>query len=372
MIRPDIQALCAEWIGPDGLRIQDRIILAAYVPNLCDASGAPLYGLLRIDNLDEGRFSVSIQDPATWPAGGSRELSQRSIEEALVHELVHIRWIDLTADKRDATSLVQEERATWATAQALVAAKYDKRPADVRLMAARVELRARSARLGLPDIYISANTAATRRQTKGNGMAMDPATAKVLLDASESEDAAAMKQAIRKIVEDALTSGDSGPPSAPATPPMPADAGNGALPDDKNKPPMQMAPDKMARAMKAATDEAAAALALLRPAAKTELVRAMHADGVPLTPHAEKLILDAPSVQDAERLAAGMRAMAPSAPAARRTQAEPPPDASALAGLTRAQQAKYSQIAQNNSRRAEMYRTEALKANADAAARKGN
>lgn len=367
MIRPDIQALCAEWIGADGLRIQDRIISASYVPNLATDSGAALYGLLRIDNLDEGRFSVSIQDPETWPVGGSRELSQRSIEEALVHELVHIRWIDLTADKQDATSLVQEERATWATAQALVAAKYDKRAAEVRAMVARLDARTMVSRA---EAARGGNT--PRRAITGRRKMIDAATAKSILDALQGDDIEAMKAALRGIVESALTGGDSGPPSAPDAPPMPADAGNGTVPDDKNKPPMQMAPDKMARAMKAATDEAAAAIALLRPAAKNELVRGMRADGVPLTPHAEKLILEAPTVQDAERLAAGMRAMAPSAPAGQRPPANPPTDTAALAGLTRSQRAKYDDISKSNPKRAEAYRAESLKANAEAAARKGN
>jgi len=365
VIRPDIQAMAAKWIGE--LRLQDRIVRVEYVRDLRNPFGEPVYGLMQIENLDEGRFCVSIQDPDTWPVGGVRELSEESIEEGLVHELVHIRWIDVTADNANPAAIRQEERATWATATALLRAGKRQRASIVRAMSAHPAQWQKVQRAAL-----ARDGGASRSALARSKAMIDAATAKQLLDALDTGDPDAMKMAIRGIVEAALTGGDSAPPGAIETPPMPADAGNGATPDDKEKSPMQMAPDKYARSMKAATEEAVAALAVLRPAVKVELVRAMRADGITVTPHAERLVLDAPTVQDAERLVAGMRAMSPGGTSSAKPHAQPPTDASALAGLTRSQKAKYEDIAKSNPRRAETYRTESLKANAEAAARKGS
>lgn len=356
MIRPDIQALCAEWIGTDGLRIQDRIIAASYVPDLCNATGAPLYGQLRIDNLDEGRFTVRIQDPATWPVGGSRALSQRSIEEALVHELVHIRWIDLTAANQDAASLVQEERATWATAQALVAAKYDKRAADVRAM-----VRAMST---------GKTSALTRAQTKGRAM-IDATTAKQILDALGGEDIEAMKAALRGIVEAALTSGDNGPPSgADGASGMGADAGNNGADPNKDRPPMNMNDEqqKYSRAMRAHLSEAATSADILRKDAKAAIVRGMRADGLKMTPHAEKQILEAKTIEEAqslERMARSMSADPVEGAQVPRKGASPPTDRNALAGLTQGQRQSYQRHMRTDPDKAAKFLAQCTKTNAE-------
>lgn len=343
MIRPDLAALHAKWTGNDGLRLQDRLITFGYVENLCNASGAPLYGQLRIDNLDEGRFSVFIQDPSTWPPG-SRELSPETIEEAFVHELVHIRWIDLTADKADATSLVQEERATWATARALVRATTSQRAAMVRAMVSR--------------------TAATRRQTTGKGKTVD---AKQVLAAIKEQDEAAALQILEAWLAEQI-GGSAAPQSGNDAPDgMGADAGNGP-PDNKDKPPMNMRDQQTQyqRAMKAHLDEVKLGTDIVRRDAKAAIVRGMKADGLKLTPHAEKQILSAATIEEAqglERMARSMSAEPVDGAQDPKKPARPPVDKGSTAGLTRQQAAKYTQMHSSGNPRAEVYRTECLRQN---------
>jgi hypothetical protein len=341
MIRPDIAMMGAKWIGE--LRLQDRVITIRYVRDLASPGGAPVYGLLVIENLDEGRFSVLIQDPDTWPAGGSRDLSPEAIEEALVHELVHVRWIDLTADKADATSLVQEERATWATARALINAKGSTRAAMVRAMVAR--------------------KAATRLQTKGKTM-----DAAAVIAALKEADGEAALQILSDYVAEQL-GGTAGPPSGGAVDGMGADAGNGSAEDSKAKPPMNMADEQQrySRAMKANLDEAARGTAILREDAKRAIVRGMVADGIKLTPHAQKQILDAKTIEDAqslERLARSMSAVPVEGAKDPKKLAAPLGGKSGTAGLTRSQEAKYSQMSKAGNPRADAYRDECIKATA--------
>lgn len=348
---PDLQALAAKWISE--LRLQDRLITVRYVANLCDPGGNCVYGLMTIDNLDEGRFLIEVQDPSTWPVNGSRALSAHAIEECLVHELVHIRWIDVTAYNPNPASIVQEERATWSTAQALIRATSQQRAAIVRAMIAKSS---------------TPNRAFARR----NQM-LDAATAKQILDALQGDDMEAMKAALRGIVEAALTGGNNGPPSVPepGAPPAGQDAGNAQDPN-KDKPPIGMDDKMYSRAMAAEVasiramkseiakyrDEAKAVADMLRPQAKQELVRAMRGDGITITPHGEKLILDAPSLDIAKERAEGMRAMAglPAKPSVRQPHG--------ASSLTRAQQVEYDSIARTNPARAEMYRGECERENA--------
>lgn len=341
MQRPDLQAIAAKWIAE--LRLQDRIITVRYVANLSDPFGNLVYGLMTILNLDEGRFLIEVQDPETWPAGGSRPLSAESIEEGIVHELVHIRWIDLTACNPNPTALVQEERATWATARALVRANSSQRAAMVRAMVAK-------------------QRAATRQQTKGTGM-----DAKAVLAAIKDQDEAAALAILEQWLAEQIQGGASGPPSVqdPNAPPMNADAGNGD--PQKDKPPMNMGDkqnEQYQRAMKAdmaeirtMKAELVQCLEVARPAAKTELVRTMRADGIALTSHQEKLILEAKTIEEAKTLERGMRAMGatPSKPPARQ-----PADES---GLTSVQATKYRGMVAQNNPRAEAYRDECVRLN---------
>lgn len=371
MLRPDIQAIAAKWIRL--FRIQDRIITVAYVPNLVNpANGEPAYALMTVENGDEGRFRIEVQDPATWPRGSALQPTPKTIENAVRHECFHIRVRDFANG-----DVLAEERATWAISDAFDAIA----DGDVPNVAAMVVTQLARKTQTLSQIAdtvraMTANTAATRRQTKGRSMAMDPATAKMLLDALDSDDIAAVKAAIRKIAEDGLTGGEAGPPSTqdPTMPPMGADAGDKM---QKDKPPMSMGdkPDQYARAMKAELhsirtmkveieqyrNEAKAAADVVRPQAKVEIIRAMRAEGIEMTPDAEKRILDAPTVEVAKDRAESMRAMAPMG--ARKPGALPPNGG--MAGLTRTQSATYTKmVANGNEKGAEAYRVECVKLNA--------
>lgn len=343
---PDLQALRSKWVNE--LRLQDRIITVRYVAGLCDPTGNLVYGLMTIENLDEGRFLIEVQDPSTWPAGGSRELSSQSIEECLVHELVHIRWIDVTAYNPNPASIVQEERATWSTAQALIRANSQQRAAIVRGMLAK--------------------SSTPKRAFARRNQMIDAATAKQILDALQGDDMEAMKLALRGIVEAALTGGENGAPSTPepGAPPAGQDTGMGK-PDEKDKMPpeyMRSMSTNLAsiRSMHAEItkyrDEAKTAADMLRPEAKQALIRGMRADGVNLTPHSEKLILDAPTLEEAKTLEKGMRAMAgpPGKP--------PPRPPNSASTLTRAQQKDHDAIARTNPARAEIFRSECERENA--------
>jgi hypothetical protein len=336
-------------------------------------TGDTVYALLAIENEDEGRFSIFVQDPATWPTNATRPPTLRTIEGAVRHECAHIRVRDFAPRNPSDADILAEERAVWAISDAfdkvnelnapqfaaMVVRQLDRKPQTLSQVAANVRA-------------MAATTAATRRQTKGINMAMDPATAKMLLDALDSNaDPAAAIAAVRKVVEDALTGGQDAPASVPDpnAPPMGADAGN--VPANDPSKGGKMPPDAMramsaelqsVRAMGAEVrqlrDELKSAADIVRPTAKAELVRAMRADGIAITPHQEKLITDAPSLEVAKDRAATMRAMgaAPGKPPAKQ-----PGDGS---GLTPAQDAKYRSMVAANNPRAEAYRDECEKKNA--------
>jgi hypothetical protein len=67
MQRPDLQVIAAKWIAE--LRLQDRIITVQYVVNLSTPMGDPVYGLMTIENLDEGRFCIEVRSSAIGRSG---------------------------------------------------------------------------------------------------------------------------------------------------------------------------------------------------------------------------------------------------------------------------------------------------------------
>lgn len=359
MQRPDIQAIAAKWIHL--FRIQDRIITVAYVPNLVNpANGEPVYALMTVENSDEGRFRIEVQDPATWPRGSALQPTPKTIENAVRHECFHIRVRDFANG-----DVLAEERATWAISDAFDAIA----DGDVPNVAAMVVTQLARKTQTLSQIAdtvraMTANQAATRQQTRGKSM-----DAKAVLAAIKEKDEAAALAILEQWLADQISGGTNGPPSAqdPAMPPMGADAGDEM---QKDKPPMNMGdkPDQYARAMKielakvkALGAEVESAVAILRPQAKVEIVRAMRAEGIEMTPDAEKRILDAPTVEVAKDRAESMRAMAPMG--ARKPGALPPNGG--MAGLTRTQSATYTKmVANGNEKGAEAYRVECVKLNA--------
>jgi hypothetical protein len=284
------------------------------------------------------------------------------IEGAVRHECAHIRVRDFAPRNPSDADILAEERAVWAISDAfdaigdeqqfaaMVVRQLSTKPNTFSNIAANVRA-------------MVATTAATRRHNKGRNMAMDPATAKMLLDASESEDAAAMKAAIRKIVEDALSGGQDGPPSAqdPNAPPMNQDAGAVDPNKDKlgNESPMMRAMKADLAEIRTMKAELKEVLDVARPAAKVELVRAMRADNITLLPHQEKEIVDAPDLPTAKAIAKGMRAMA--IPGQQRKHHEQA--AGDAAGLTKTQAATYTRMMNAGNPGAETYRAACIDEN---------
>jgi hypothetical protein len=161
-------------------------------------------------------------------------------------------------------------------------------------------------------------------------------------------------------------SGDAAPANVPDpnAPPMGADVGKGPPSPDK-MPDAQMRAmaaevvniRKMGAEIKQFHGEAKAAAELLRPKAKEALVLSMRADGLTVTPHGEKLITEASTLEEAQILAKGMRAMSatPTKPPARLPADE--------GGLTPEQAAKYRAMVAKGNPRAESFRDESVKTN---------
>jgi hypothetical protein len=97
--------------------------------------------------------------------------------------------------------------------------------------------------------------------------------------------------------------------------------------------------------MKAHLDEAATAASILRKDAKVAIVRNMRADGLKVTPHAERQILAAKTIEDAQALEQMARSMS-SEPVegaqSAKGKSAPPADRSALAGLSAYQRQQYA------------------------------
>jgi hypothetical protein len=313
------------------------------------------------------RFRIDIQDPQTWPVGAPLPPTLRTITRAVRHECIHIRVNDFTPDDPTDADIQAEEEAVWAIEGAFDRITNAAQPRIAAMVVKQLGRKQQTLSQVAGQIRAMTATAATR-QTKGRSMAMDPATAKTLLDALDSDDIAVVKAAVRKVAEDALTGGEVTPPSVPDpnAPPMGAEVG--AVDPNKNKPPMAMGddkkPDQMMRSMAARFDakmaELDAALVIVRPSVKLELVRSMRADGVALTPYAEKLIEDAPTIHEAQTIAKGMRAMAPAG--ARKEPAKQPNGGND--GLTAAQNKTYRGMVAKGNPGADAYRDECVKENA--------
>ena len=354
MIRPDLQAIAAKWVKL--FRLQDRLITVSYVPNLRNpATGDTVYALLAIENEDEGRYSIFVQDPATWPKDAPRQPTQKVIEGAVRHECAHIRVRDFAPRNPSDADILAEERAVWAISDAFDA--VGDAPRFAAMVVQQLTSRPNSFFKIAANVRAMAATAAVRPQRKGQ-----PVDIMLILAALEAalsaEDPKTAISALIEKVKPLVGAGDSAAPSTPD--PMNQEAG--AVDPNKDKP-SDTAP--MMRAMKADMVEIRAmkaelkeALDVARPAAKTELVRTMRVDGITLLPHQEKQIIDAADLPTAKAIAQGMRAMALPGQA---RKACVPADGS---GLTPTQDTKYRGMVAANNPRAEVYRDECVRKNA--------
>lgn len=320
MIRPNLEAIAAKWIK--ALRLGSFEIDVRYARNLANRHGDPVFGLMSVPNDDAGRFVIRVQDPETWPDDPSKPMSAAAVEEIVIHELSHVRLWDATGDTTDPSKIKAEERAVWAFAAALQSASAGQRAAMVRAMAAAPGLAKKVESMAAP-----------RRNERA--MSMD---AKQVLAAIKEQDEAAALQILEQWLAEQI-----GGAGGPGSEPMPAN------PDDgKDKPPMGMSggggQDDQRQPMPARAAQAAAgkvsafearamrATQIIEDEAKRSLIRAMRTDGIELTPAAEKRIIGASTLEEAEQRAALVRDMAPpaddkgerAAVAGKRSGAKPP------------------------------------------------
>lgn len=169
---PELDALIAYW--QKALRLLDWRIEAFYVPDLCAADGAPVYGLVN-RTVDNKTATILIRDPST-PVEGAEA---KQAEEIVIHELTHLHFAPFGTDSPPAVAA--EEQAVWALAEALYANKGTANEQTIaRAMVARAS-RARSA------------TTETRRMDKTKKLLAALAAAEGMKDPEEAR--AAMKKA---------------------------------------------------------------------------------------------------------------------------------------------------------------------------------
>lgn len=127
-MKPDLELLLAELKRE--LRLQDWRVDIAYVPNLTNGAGYPVHGLCS-HLVDAKVASIQIRDPET-PA----TQSDPSVEETLVHELVHLHFAPFSGSS--SAEIAAEEQAVWALTEALHGAKTAARRGQIaRAMRAR-------------------------------------------------------------------------------------------------------------------------------------------------------------------------------------------------------------------------------------------
>lgn len=192
VVKPDLQVMLAYW--QTELRLENWRVQIAYVPDLADGRGRPVWGLCH-PLPDNSTALIQIRDLDT-PVLGVRQMP---LEERVVHELSHLRMPQRTALSEQ--DIVAEENAVWAFSEALVRLKGTPRGQMLaRAMVARPWMAAAVA-------------------VKGKTM-IDPIIMAALKAALTAEDPKAAIEALIAQLE-AAGSGDGGaPPPDMAQPPM--------------------------------------------------------------------------------------------------------------------------------------------------------
>ncbi len=302
---PTVQALVAHYARVQGLG--KRAFEVQIVPGL-QFYGADAWATVK-DRGPDHPVLVSVRDLVATPPTDFKGDLWTELKVTISHELWHL-WVNaLLADP----SIENEEAFVEAAAQAVVHSAG----ADARVMARSIQaipsaVRARAVKI----------SARTTRARGGTPMAMNADTVKKLIDAIEAKDAAAMTEIGKQLLVEAA-SGDAptapsdtaAPPAGgatdmrPAMPPPAAKPGEAAAPDSEDarmklrKARQVMSDeDKVLRARQvAAVDEAEASAGILRTTTiRARIHEAREVDKVTISAEAEKLILAAPSIADAE------------------------------------------------------------------------
>lgn len=216
-VKPDLAALVADWQAR--LRLRDWRIATEYVADLRDSSGRPAYGLC-YPFVDAKKATILIRDPeASAPIK-----SAPSIEETVVHELLHLHFAPF--DNTAPAEIAAEEQAVWSIAEAIVTAKGSGREALIaRAMAARV----------------------CPSRVRRAGGTMDPKIVAAAIAAIKSGDGEGALSMLEKMLVQAAgghaePDGDEAPPPAAAAEPPPAAEPDGD--EKKPEPPAQAAEEK--------------------------------------------------------------------------------------------------------------------------------
>lgn len=218
-MRPDLAALIAYW--KKALRLDSWRIQAEYIPNLCTAEGAEVYGLCS-HVADNRTARIQIRAPETPIADGLDPNAK--VEEIVIHELLHLHFAPF--ETRSPAEVVAEEQAVWSIAEALYNVKGTGQEGAIMRSMLALTMKAAPAR----------RAAVAARK----GKLMDPQLLAMLKAILASEDPAAGLAALVKESESA--SGEQGPPSTDMPPPAPA-AGPKA-PGDMPPPAAAAAPAK--------------------------------------------------------------------------------------------------------------------------------
>jgi hypothetical protein len=225
-VRPDLAALLAELQRE--LRLQDWRIDVSYVPNLTNRAGYPVHGLCS-HLVDAKVASIAIRDPET-PATAD----DPSVEETLVHELVHLHFAPFSGSS--SAEIAAEEQAVWALTEALHAAKTEARRGQIaRAMRARASVHMQQKQEG------SAMPEPTK--TKERASMCDPAVIDAILALIESDPEAA-KAYLQKLKGSAE---DPGADAGDMPPPLP--------PGEQGPPPVPPKDDQLAQAPPPPKDE---------------------------------------------------------------------------------------------------------------------
>ena len=135
MKAPDLPALLAHYQRE--LRLLDWRVSVSYAPDLADAQGRPVWGLC-YPVADNKTARIVIRDPATPPPGASIATAASTVEETIVHELLHLHFAAF--GNVTPAAVAAEENAVWALSGALVAARGTPREGTIaRAMLAGVD-----------------------------------------------------------------------------------------------------------------------------------------------------------------------------------------------------------------------------------------
>ena len=177
--KPNLAQFAASWQAR--LRLRDWRIDVSYVRGLRAPDGSPVYGLCS-PHVDAKRAQIQINDPAT-PWGSD----DPSVEETLVHELLHLHMAPLAGTSQAA--IMCEENAVWALTEVITSGN--------------------TAEAGMVTRATRASHFASRRRTEGE--TMSPELIEAARKAVDANDKKAALEMLKSIILAAASGGGGAP-----------------------------------------------------------------------------------------------------------------------------------------------------------------